>query len=347
MTTTTSVMRSEIAEQPEALRRTFAELLPLRGEIEALGRRTKHVLFIARGSSDNAAVYGGYLLQVHAGRMATLASPSVATLYGAKADLSDVLAVAISQSGKTEEILETMRWAAGCGARTLAITNGADSPLATEADLALVTRAGKEVAVPATKTYNSQLAALAVLALGLGANLDAGELELAPQGIEETLAAPTDSLEEIVERMALARGAVVTGRGLATSTALETALKLKEACYLHAMGMSYADLLHGPIAILDPRTPTLLVASPTGSPLRGAVSLAEQARSAGSPVFGFGGGSSLAAASDLSVPVPDVPEWVSPMNLIVPAQLLTEHLARRLGHDPDVPRGLNKVTQTS
>ena len=347
MTTTTSVMRAEIAEQPEALRRTFTELLPLRRQIEALGRRTRQVLFIARGSSDNAAVYGGYLLQVHAGRMATLGSPSVTTVYGAKTDLSDVLAVAISQSGKTEEIVETMRWAADCGARTMALTNGADSPLALEADVALVTQAGNEVAVPATKTYNTQLAALAVLALGLGADLDPGELELAPQGIEEILAAPVDALEEIVERMVAVRGVVISGRGLATSTVLEAALKLKEACYLHAMGMSYADLLHGPIAVLDPRTPTLLMASPTGPTLRGAVSLAEQARSAGSPVFGFGGGSALAAACDLSVPVPDVPEWISPMNLIVPAQLLTERLARRLGHDPDVPRGLNKVTQTT
>ncbi|MFB8765715.1 SIS domain-containing protein [Nocardiopsis alba] len=347
MTTKTSVMRAEIAEQPEALRRTFSELLPLRKEIQALGRETEHVLFIARGSSDNAAVYGGYLLQVHTGRLATLGSPSVATVYGSRLDLSKVLAVAISQSGKTEEIVDTMRWAADCGARTVAVTNGADSTLAEEADVALVTRAGKELAVPATKTYNTQLAALAVLALGLGAKLDPGELELVPQGIEETLAAPTDALEEIVERMVAVQGAVISGRGLAFSTALEAALKLKEACYTHAMGMSYADLLHGPIAVVDPRTPTLLMAAPEGPTLQGTVALAERARSAGSPVFGFGGGEALAAASDLSVPVPDVPEWVSPMNLIVPAQLLTERLARRLGYDPDVPRGLNKVTQTS
>ena len=347
MTTTTSVMRSEIAEQPEVLRRTFRELLPLRSDIAALGRSTKHVLFIARGSSDNAAVYGSYLLQAHAGRLATLGSPSIATAYGAKVDLSDVLAVAISQSGKTEEIVETMRWAADCGARTIAVTNGADSPLAAEADIALVTRAGKEIAVPATKTYNSQLAALAVLALGLGADLDPADLERVPDAIEETLAAPTDALEEIAERLVDVQGMVISGRGIVSSTALEAALKLKEACYLHAMGMSYADLQHGPIAVIDPRTPALLVAAPEGPTLAGTVSLAEQIRSAGAPVYGFGGGKALAEASDLAVPIPDVPEWVSPMNLIVPAQLLTERLARRLGYDPDVPRGLNKVTQTS
>lgn len=341
------MMRSEIAEQPGVLRRTFEELLPLRPEIERLGRDTRHVLFIARGSSDNAAVYGSYLLQAHAGRLATLSSPSIATTYGARVDLSGVLAVAISQSGETEEILETMRWAADCGARTVAVTNGAGSALAAEADIALVTQAGNEIAVPATKTYNTQLAALAVLTLGLGADLDAAELERVPDGIEESLASPSDSLDEIVERMVAVQGAVVSGRGMAFSAALEAALKLKEACYLHAMGLSYADLLHGPIAVVAPRTPALLVAAPSGPTLEGTVALAERARSAGAPVFGFGGGTALAAASDLAVPVPDVPEWVAPMNLIVPAQLLTERLSRRLGYNPDVPRGLNKVTQTS
>lgn len=347
MTATTSMMRSEIAEQPEALRRTFAALLPLRSEIAALGRSTRQVLFIARGSSDNAAVYGSYLLQAHTGRLATLGSPSIATAYGARVDLSGVLAVAISQSGRTEEIVETMRWAADCGARTVGVTNAADSPLAVESDLALVTQAGREVAVPATKTYSTQLAALAVLALGLGADLDPADLDRVCEGIEETLAAPTDALEEITERMVAVQGAVISGRGMAFSVALEAALKLKEACYLHAMGLSYADLLHGPIAVADPRTPALLVAAPAGPTLRGTVALAERVRRAGAAVFGFGGGGDLAEASHLSVPVPEVPEWVSPMNLIVPTQLLTEHLARRLGYDPDVPRGLNKVTQTS
>jgi len=347
MTSTTSAMRSEIAQQPEVLRRTIAELLPLRPEIEALGRGTKQVLFIARGSSDNAAVYGGYLLQAHTGRMATLASPSIATTYGARVDLSGVLAVAISQSGRTEEIVETMRWAAECGAATVGITNGADSPLAAESDVALVTQAGNEVSVPATKTYTTQLAALAVLAIGLGGDLNAGDLERVPDAIEQILAAPTEPLDEIVERMAAVQGAVISGRGMVLSTALESALKLKEACYLHAMGLSTADLLHGPIAVLDPRTPTLLMAASSGPALEGTVSLAERARLAGSPVFGFGGGDALAEAGDVHVPVPELPEWLAPLHLIVPAQLLTERLALRSGLDPDVPRGLNKVTQTS
>ncbi|HXQ54788.1 MAG TPA: SIS domain-containing protein, partial [Actinomycetes bacterium] len=123
-------MRVEIAEQPEALRRTFDALLPQAGALEALGRETRQVLFIARGSSDNAAVYGQYLCSVHAGRLASLAAPSVATVYRADLDLRGVLAVGVSQSGATEEIVATLDWAREQGARTVAVTNEADSPLA-------------------------------------------------------------------------------------------------------------------------------------------------------------------------------------------------------------------------
>ncbi|MDA0567268.1 SIS domain-containing protein [Streptomonospora sp. S1-112] len=347
MTTTTSVMRAEIAEQPAALRATLDTLLPLTSEIAALGRQTRQVLFIARGSSDNAAVYGGYLLQAHSGRLATLASPSIATTYGARVDLDGVLAVAISQSGRTEEIVQTMAWAADCGARTVAVTNGEGSPLAEAADVALLTRAGTELAVPATKTYTTQLAALAVLALGLGADLDPAELTRVPDAVDQLLAQPQDDVEAIVERLVGVQGAVVSGRGMAFSTALEAALKLKEACYLHAMGLSYADLLHGPIAVVDSTTPALLTAANSGPTLAGTVALAERVTAAGAPAFGIGGGAALAGACDLSVPVPDLPEWLAPIGLIVPAQLITERLARRLGYNPDAPRGLGKVTQTS
>ncbi|ASU85465.1 SIS domain-containing protein [Nocardiopsis gilva YIM 90087] len=340
-------MRSEIAQQPEALRTTLDALLPMADEVERLGRETRQVLFIARGSSDNAAVYGSYLLQAHGGRLATLASPSIATTYNAKIDLSGVLAVAISQSGRTEEIVDTMSWAAECGARTVGITNGGGSPLTEVADVALVTQAGDELAVPATKTYTTQLAALAVLALGLGADLDPGLLRGVPDTIDDVLAQPTDQLDAIVERLVGVQGAVISGRGMAFSTALEAALKLKEACYLHAMGLSYADLLHGPIAVVDRDTPAILLAANSGPTLPGTVALAERVVSAGAPAYGIGGGSALAGACDLSVPMPDVPEWLAPISLIVPAQLLTEKLARRLGYNPDAPRGLGKVTQTS
>jgi glutamine---fructose-6-phosphate transaminase (isomerizing) len=339
-------MRTEIGQQPAALRATIAALLPRAAEATVLARDTRQVLFIARGTSDNAAVYGSYLIQAYAGRLATLASPSIATAYRSRVDLSGVLAVALSQSGKTEEIVETMAWASDCGAATLAITNGAESPLAHTADVAFVTQAGTERAVPATKTFTTQLAALAVLAIGLGADLDPGELRRAPDEIEALLAGPGD-LDPIVTDLAGDNGVVVSGRGLVYAAALELALKLKEACYLHAMGLSYADLLHGPIAVVDARTPAILLAAGSGPTLRGTVELASRVTGAGARAYGIGGGDLLAAACTRALPGPRLPEWLAPLGLIVPGQLLTEALSRRLGLDPDHPRGLSKVTQTA
>ncbi|MEV4171842.1 SIS domain-containing protein [Nonomuraea sp. NPDC049709] len=342
----TTKMRSEIAEQPTALRATLDSLLPKVDEIKAMGEQTRQLLFIARGTSDNAAVYGRYLVESHAGRLSALAAPSIATTYKRRLDLDGVLAVAISQSGRTEEIVETLTWAKDCGAKAVGITNGGpDSPLAQAADVALCTVAGEEKAVPATKTYTTQLAALAVLAIGLGADVDADELQRVPEAVEKLVAEPGD-LDAVVEGLLDKPGVVVSGRGLAFSTALETALKLKEACYLHAMGLSYADLLHGPIAVVDADTPALLVASENSPTLQGTVALAERVVAAGAAAYTIGGGTALAQAGTAALNGPDLPEWLAPMGLIVPGQLLTEALARRLGIDPDAPRGLNKVTQT-
>ena len=339
-------MRAEIGEQPAAIRATIEALLPRAADAAALASDTRQVLFIARGTSDNAAVYGSYLIQTHAGRLATLASPSVATTYRSRVDLGGVLAVALSQSGQTEEIVETLAWARDCGAATLAITNGDGSPLAEIADVAFVTRAGTERAVPATKTFTTQLAALAVLAIGLGADLDPGELRRVPDEIEALLAAPQPELDPIVAELAKDRGVVVSGRGFAYAAALELALKLKEACYLHAMGLSYADLLHGPIAVVDARTPAILLAAESGPTLQGTVDLARRVTGVGARAYGIGGGR-LAAACTRALVGPQLPEWLAPLGLIVPGQLLTEALARRLGIDPDHPRGLSKVTQTA
>ncbi len=343
-----TAMRTEIGQQPAALRATLDALLPRADEAGQLAAGCRHVLFIARGTSDNAAVYGSYLLQAHAGMLATLGSPSIATEYHSRLDLSGVLAVALSQSGQTEEIVETLAWARDGGARTLAITNGAGSALAEVADLALVTLAGPEHAVPATKTFTTQLAALAVLAIGLGADLDRGQLRGVPDEIEAMLAAGLDDvLDPIVTELTGAAGVVVSGRGMAYAAALELALKLKEACYLHAMGLSWADLLHGPIAVVDPGTPAILLAADSGPALPGTIELARRVVAAGARAYAIGGGPGLAAASSRAVPGLPLPEWLAPFGLIVPGQLLTEALSRRLGIDPDSPRGLSKITQTS
>jgi glucosamine 6-phosphate synthetase-like amidotransferase/phosphosugar isomerase protein len=370
-----SRMRVEIAEQPEALRRTFDALLPQVGALEALGRETRQVLFIARGSSDNAAVYGQYLCSVHAGRLASLAAPSVATVYRADLDLRGVLAVGVSQSGATEEIVTTLEWARRCGARTAAVTNVAGSPLAEAADVPLITQAGTELAVPATKTYTTQLAALAVLALSIGKARGAEAEEPrdvvgagleAPRGaptvgseagagVEGLLAVPdaveamlevAPAAEVLAERLTYVDTLVVSGRGFAYSTALELSLKLKETCYVTAVGLSYADLVHGPIAIVDADTPALLVAAASGPMLPEMTGLARRIADAGADVYGIGGDPDFAAVCRSALPGPSLPEHLAPFALVVPGQLLVEALARTKGLDPDAPRGLDKVTQT-
>ena len=347
-------MGQEIAEQPAALRATIDALLPRTGEVASLARQTRQVLFIARGTSDNAAVYGSYLIQAFGGRLTTLAQPSIATTYRSRLDLSGVLAVALSQSGQTEEIVESLAWARDCGARTLAITNGAGSALAEAAEVAFLTEAGGERAVPATKTFTTQLAALAVLAIGLGAELDPRELQNVPAEVQAMLEESADrsaglsaDLEGMVAELAGVHGVVVSGRGLAYSAALELALKLKEACYLHAMGLSYADLLHGPIAVVDADTPAIILAADSGPTLDGSVDLARRVAGAGARAYGIGGGDRLAAVCTRALPGPRLPEWLAPIGLIVPGQLLTEALSLRLGIDPDSPRGLSKITQTA
>jgi fructoselysine-6-P-deglycase FrlB-like protein len=365
-----SRMRVEIADQPEALRRTFEALLPQVGELQALARDTRQVLFIARGSSDNAAVYGQYLCSARAGRLASLAAPSLATVYAARLDLHGVLAVAVSQSGATEEIVTTLDWSRACGARTVAITNQPGSPLTEVADVSLVTQAGDERAVPATKTYTTQLAAMAVLAtalsgspggsgggVGVGAppageslgggagGIDVGALGRVPDAVAGMLeVAP--AAEELAERLVGVDTLVVSGRGFAYSTALELALKLKEACYLTAVGLSYADLVHGPIAIVDTDTPALLVAAGDGPMVPEMTGLARRLAGTGAAVYGIGGDPGFATACRAALPGPALPEHLAPLALVVPGQLLAEALARAKGIDPDAPRGLRKVTQT-
>ena len=338
------------------------------GDLTALGRDTRQVLFIARGSSDNAAVYGQYLCSARAGRLASLASPSLATAYRAVLDLRGVLAVAVSQSGATEEIVTTLEWARHCGARTVAVTNAAGSPLTEVADLALITQAGEELAVPATKTYTTQLAAMAVLALSLqeggsgaeppggagigveaarepGIGVKAGALRVVPEAVAAMLeVAPV--AEALAERLVEVGTLVVSGRGYAYSTALEVALKLKETCYLTAVGLSYADLVHGPIAVVDHDTPALLVAAGDGPILPEMTGLARRIAGTGADVYGIGGDQEFVAACRSVLAGPSLPEHLAPFALIVPGQLLVEALARAKGLDPDAPRGLDKVTQT-
>jgi glucosamine--fructose-6-phosphate aminotransferase (isomerizing) len=344
---TTTRMAREIEEQPDALRATFDALLPRRPEIRERLAGRRRVLFAARGSSDNAAIYGRYLLETHAAVPSGLMSPSVATHYRSRLDLSDDVVVGVSQSGRTSEIVETLDWARECGALTLAVTNDAGSALAEAADLALTTLAGVELAVPATKSYLTQVAAMTVLGTALGPDdpeLDASITRL-PDQVRDVLTDSGGRLEAVVEQ--LAHGAsVVTGRGLLMGTALEVALKLEETCARPVRGYSYADLRHGPISAVHDGVTAVLVAAADG-PLGDAMTeLAGDLRERGATTVAVGGSDAFAAACDLATGPLDVTERLAPLVAVVPMQVVVERLARRLGLDPDEPRGLSKVTRT-
>lgn len=346
-TTTATRMAREIAEQPAAVRTTMDALLPLRDRIREVAAGRRRVLFAARGSSDNAAIYGRYLLETHAGVVGSLVAPSVATHYGSRLDLSDAVVVSVSQSGATDEIVATQAWARDCGAATVAVTNVEGSPLAEDAGLALVTRAGPEHAVPATKTYLTQLVAMAALGTALAPDphsLDA-HLEQVPDEVARLLSSPI-GVDAAIAALREASYSVVTGRGLLLGTALETALKLEETCLRPVRGYSYADLRHGPISVVAEGMTAVLVAAADGPMVEPLTALATDVAERGAAVVGIGGDARFASACAVHVPGPDLPEALAPLGAMVPAQLIVEGLARALGHDPDNPRGLAKVTTT-
>ena len=345
-----TTMAREIGEQPAAVAATLHELLPRLDELRDVVDGCHQVRFYARGSSDAAAVYGRYLVETHASLPAALGSPSIATLYGAEHDLSGTVGVFLSQSGATDEIVSTLSWASACGAVTIAVTNDESSPLAQAADLAWVTRAGTEDAVPATKTYTCQMVALALLAEGLRSAPPDEEFLAAlgrlPSAISEMLQ-QTAAAEATAALLRDRRALVVTGRGFTASTAQEISLKIAETSYRPALGLSAADLEHGPIAVLDENSALIVVSAQAGPAHDGLATIAANAAARGSLVIGIGGGTTLAKHCQVHLPCPPLPEEVSPAALVVGGQLIAEALCRADGLDPDRPRGLSKVTQTS
>jgi len=327
-------MAAEMAEQPEVLARVTARAPADTGAVRAvLPRPLAGIVFLARGSSDNAAVFGRYLAELRAGRPAGLAAPSLHTRYHATVDWSGYLMVALSQSGATPEIVSTCQAAQAGGAVVLGITNEPRSPLADTVDLLITTDAGPERAVPATKTVTAQLAVLATVTSALrAAPLPDGTLDGLPGAVAAVLGDP-GPVRQLADRWRDLDRLVVAGRGLAYAAALETALKVKETTGILAEGISTADLLHGPIAAVYAGAPVLLVAGggPADTDLAelGALLDSRHARSA-------------------SLPVPHgLPEAVHVIAAIVRGQQLAYELARARGADPDAPAHLSKVTATT
>src|SRR3954469_71583 len=348
-------MAAEMAEQPERLARLVERWDGATAQVRALAwPQVNGSVIVARGSSDHAGAYGRYLLELVSGRPVALAAPSLHTLYGAKVDYRGFLAVAVSQSGRTPEILTTLQRLQAAGAAGLAITNDGSSPLARAAQATLRLEAGPERAVPATKTVTATMTAFALVAAALGTapftREQAAEL---PGWVAEVLDDP-EPAEVAAAQLADATRLITVSRGLMFSAALEAALKLKETTRIPAEGFSAADLRHGPIAVIEPGFPVL--ALPAEGPARAGPGLA---RHAGGPARADmralvadlrGRGAEVAVVADeegAALPLPaGVPEALAPLVAVVRAQQLALALARRRGLDPDAPEGLSKVTIT-
>lgn len=333
-------LRAEINEQPEALDRLTSVpsgiLANVARRIERFAPRM--VLIAARGTSDNAALYAKYLIEIELGLPVGLVSPSTTTVYEARPVRADVLFVAISQSGGSPDLLASLTDARQRGALTLSVTNSPNSALAMAAELHIDVMAGPERAVAATKSYTNELLALYLLVESLrgGDGRSARELSrLAAEAIELTTRA-----EGIAERYRFTQRLVTTGRGLAYPTALEAALKIMETSYISAQPFSGADLLHGPVAMIDPTLPVIAVQSSHRS-AEALIPVIGHLTDLGADIITVGS----SPTASLRTPA-GVPETLAPIIDVIPLQLLALHTSLQRGLDPDAPRGLLKVTQT-
>ncbi len=321
----------------------LAALVRRREEIvESLaGPAPAGIVIVARGSSDHAGIFGRYLLEAATGLPVALAAPSLQTIYGVRPHVRDWLAVAISQSGRTPEIATVLERFRDAGARAVAVTNDPDSPLARAASVHVSLDAGEELAVPATKTFTAQLAAMALVAEALGSvPFGATDWERLP-GIVETVLGDAVPAERVAAQLAGVDELACVGRGYLMCVALETALKLREAAGVRAEGWSAADFRHGPLTVAGPGLPTLAV-SAAGPAAADVAELAAQLADGGAPVL------SMSDDASASLPFPGgLPEPLATIPATVRAQQLALALALCRGVDPDRPPGLSKVTRTA
>lgn len=351
-------MRDEIRQQPEAIERTltseWSQMEGLRTYFQA--HRPRFIVLAARGTSDNAAQFGRYLLEITTGIPVSLAAPSVYTLYQSKVDLTGALMVAISQSGESTDINMVLERAKEAGASTIGITNEPDSTLAKLAQHTLLVRAGKEKSVAATKTYTGQLFAMYLLAHALGAAIQLDDLKKLPDYAAAALELEPEILAR-AERYRFMQHAVVVGRGLNYANSFEFALKLMETCYVVAERFSSADLLHGPIAMLEASFPAFVLA-PGGVTWTAIRELLEKLVSMKAETLIVTDRSNKDASSvtGLEKNVVTIPSPLAYQNgpedlltaipYIIPGQLFAASLADVKGLDADKPRTLSKVTLT-
>ncbi len=342
-----SLMLQEIVEQPAALERTIqAE----RTKISRLGnflqsREIDLIVLVARGSSDNAALFGRYLLEITTGIPVSLSAPSVHTLYCAKLNLRRALVIGVSQSGEGEDINQVLENARDCGAYTIGITNEPSSSMVSFVDETLLMHGGRERSVAATKTFTGQMMLFYMLAAELATSTPTWSYDSIPVFAARALE-QQPAILELVQRYVFMENCVVVGRGLAYANAYELALKLMETCYVVAERFSSADFLHGPLAMVERHFPVILFAPP-GVMFPGVKSLIARLRELHADTLIITSDLEAAADCTRAIIMPkEIDEFVAPIPYIIPGQLFAALLADAKGLDADQPRSLSKVTRT-
>lgn len=349
-----SLMRREIYEQPAVLGRVLRSAGPILDTVAARASACALAMLAARGSSDNASTYGKYLLESVAGLPTSLASPSLYTLYGAPPRLNHALVVGVSQSGAAADVSRVLAEARRQGALTLGVTNVAGSLLAETAEHVVLLDAGVERALAATKTVTAQCMVYAMLAArmaGTGLALPSSALEDVPAQVASLL----DRAEDIARMAGLwaarsAQRVAVLGRGFTYGAAQEIALKLKETCFVTAEAYSPADFQHGPLAMIEPGYAVLLLLNHDAT-LETSLALIEPLQQRGADLMVLTTADAAArlpaGADNLTVLTVDAQHaLLSPIPFIVAGQLFALHWSVACGHNPDLSRGLNKVTVT-
>ncbi len=339
-------MLQEIREQPAALERT------LRGELRGIEKLKAQlannpprlIVLAARGTSDNAAQFGRYLFELLTGIPVSLAAPSVYTLYNKPPNLAGALVIGVSQSGESTDVNAVLEAGRAQGAFIIGVTNEAGSHMAQIADYVVQVRAGKERSVAATKTYTGQLLAMYLIAYALGAKLSVESLrrlpDFAAKACEIEKAAATHAIRyRFMERC------VVIGRGLNYASAFEMALKMMETSYVVAERFSSADLMHGPIAMVEASFPSFVFA-PAGVTAQPMADTIARLNSLNAETFVISDKANKTTFDRvLRIPA-KLDELFTPIPYIIPAQLFAAYLAAEKGLNPDQPRALSKVTRT-
>jgi glucosamine--fructose-6-phosphate aminotransferase (isomerizing) len=338
---------AEIREQPQALARLLErddDFARVAATIRDRGATT--IRMVGHGSSDNAASFGVYAFGLLPRWTALRDSISLIVYYGARLEMSGATVLALSQSGRTPDVVEFVERVRRDGAFTVALTNDLGSELAQAAEDVLLLCAGEERAVAATKTYLNQVAALGLLAAhaaGTGKEFAEG-LRWTVEQLPGLIATLEERVPTVALPFAFAGRMFVVGRGAEFSTAREIALKLLETCRVAAEPLTATDLAHGPVAALDPLFPVWTIASDDET-LPAVLEAARRALDAGAAVIASGTAARAVTGASYALDIPPTPSpLLSPLQSVVPGQLFAWALARAKGLDPDAPRGITKVT---